>query len=74
MVYGSCYYCKHLDRSRKQYSEDKYCFRYGCNSRDLFVCGVIISSYTDNQRDEELKNQGCSDFEERKENEQLSLF
>lgn len=64
----TCFECKYLDRSRKLNSRETHSKRYGCNSRcEGYICGWII-------REKELSEMGCSYFEERKENEQLSLF
>ncbi len=64
----TCLECKHLDKSRKLNSGEIHSKRYGCNSRcDGYICGWI-------SREKELNEMGCSYFEERKENEQLSLF
>lgn len=66
-----CNDCKHLNKSRKKYDDKHYCFRYGCDFRkDNYVVGWIIEGKSDGH----LKEMGCSNFEERKQNEQLSLF
>lgn len=70
-IMWSCNDCKYLNKSRKKYNDVHYCFRYGCDFRkDKYGVGWII----DGESDRDLKEMGCSDFEERKENEQLKLF
>lgn len=62
-----CAECDYLDKSRKQWDETHYCYRYGCNRRT----GVYICAWV--RKDNELKQMGCSDFKHT-ENEQISLF
>ena len=57
----SCFECKYLDKSRKLNSQETH------SRCDGYICGWI-------SREKELSEMGCSYFEERKENEQLSLF
>lgn len=69
MYKWSCYECKHLDRTKTEYSEDRYCFRYGCH-KEKYIVGWIIN----NNKDRQLKEMGCSEFEEKLEVEQISFF
>ena len=61
----SCAECDYLDKTRKQYNETHYCYRYGCGKND-FICGWLLN-------DNRLNTLGCSDFKHT-ETEQLSLF
>lgn len=63
-----CAECDYLDKTRKQYNETHYCYRYGCDYRgtDKFICGWLLN-------DNGLKTMGCSYFKHT-ETEQLSLF
>ena len=64
----TCGKCRFLDKSRVLKGNDLNPIMYGCNKRRRgYVVGWI-------RKDKELNEMGCSDFEERKENEQLSLF
>ncbi len=65
-----CFNCKNLDKSKKEYSDDKYWFRYGCR-KNKYVVGWMI---TKKNHERQLKEMGCSCFEEKLEIEQLSLF
>lgn len=54
-----CDSCIFLDKSRKQISDNGFCYRYGCNSRmkDRFICGWLVNG----RNDRELRTMGCSD-------------
>jgi hypothetical protein len=69
MYKWACCDCKYLDKTKIEYAEDKYCFRYGCN-KEKYIVGWII----DKNKDRQLKEMGCSEFEEKLEVEQMSFF
>lgn len=54
-----CDSCIFLDKSRKQISDNGFCYRYGCNSRmkDRSICGWLVNG----RNDRELRTMGCSD-------------
>lgn len=68
----SCKDCDHLDKSRKQWNDAHYCFRYGCNARGAggYICFWLVPG----RNDRELKEGGCSDHRHTEPLEQLSLF
>lgn len=68
-MYGwSCIDCDNLDKTRKQWNDAHYCYRYGCRARkdNGYICFWC-------KDDNDLKTGGCSDFKH-EEQEQLSLF
>ena len=72
MSIGCCNDCQYLDKSRRKFDDTGYCFIYGCNYRkNGLIVGWIIANENETT---ELKNMGCSGFEEKKKNEQMSLF
>ena len=60
----TCSDCKHLDKAKKK--EYGTYYTYGCNRGDYTV-GLI-------KKDSELKQQGCTDWELSKNNEQISFM
>lgn len=56
----SCATCGLLDKSRKEWDEKHYCYRYGCNkTKDGYICGWLVHD----RKDSELKHQGCSYYQ-----------
>ena len=68
----SCAECDHLDKTRKEWNDKHFCYRYGCNARkpDGYICFWLV----DGRKDRELKEGGCSDHRHTEVNEQLCLF
>lgn len=64
----SCAECANLDRTRRQWDENHYCYRYGCSKDggDGFICFWC-------RMDSQLKEGGCGSFTNSK-CEQLSFF
>lgn len=65
----SCLDCKYLDKNKIEYSEERYCFRYGCQKHKS-----IVGWLAEKNKDRQLKEMGCGDFKKVLAIEQLSLF
>ncbi len=66
----SCADCDHLDKSRKNCSEN-HCYQYGCNaSKTGYICFWLVPG----RNDRELKEGGCSYHRHTELMEQLSFF
>ena len=52
-----CAECDNLDKTRKEWNETHYCYRYGCKARGKhgYICFWCLN-------DKDLKSGGCSDF------------
>jgi len=67
-----CADCNHLDKKRRQYSEQLPFWRYGCNARGAdvggggYICGWV-------HKDSDLKWMGCSRFAKREKPHQIGL-
>ena len=62
----TCFDCDHLNKSKKKASMRGTYWNYGCN-RQGYTVGYI-------ERESDLKNQGCSGWESKINDEQISFM